>query len=130
MTTLQPPRVSAADRRGGAGAMLRAAARIARADLLGRPVQTGLTALAIFAAATALVVTLALRAGLDDSFAAAQKATKGSDVSAYGAGDLSDLRQIPGVVAAEAHPVAQTSATLKGTPVTIGLEQLPAADAP
>ena len=60
----------AAPRADAAGQRLRAAARVARADLAGRPVQTGLTALAIFAAATALVVTLALRNGLDDPFAA------------------------------------------------------------
>ena len=46
--------------------MRTAAFRLARADLLGRPGQTALTAFAIFAAATALVVTLALRAGLDE----------------------------------------------------------------
>src|SRR4051795_13711219 len=86
---------------GGAGATLRAGARIARADLLGRPVQTGLTALAIFAAATALFVTLALRGGLDDPFAAAQDATRGAHVSAYGKGDLSGLSTLPGVVAAD-----------------------------
>ena len=54
--------------------------RVARADLAGRPVQTALTALAIFAAATALVVTLALRSGLDDPFAKAQDATRGAHV--------------------------------------------------
>src|SRR5689334_25127796 len=107
-----------------------AARRIARADLLGRPVQTGLTALAIFAAATALVVTLALRAGLDDPFEAAQQAPRGSHVSAYGTGDLSDLETLPGVVAADSRPVGRESATLAGAPVTIGLEALPAADAP
>ena len=40
-----------------------------RGSLLARPGQTILTAVAIFAAATALVVTLSLRAGLDDPFA-------------------------------------------------------------
>jgi putative ABC transport system permease protein len=106
-----------------------AAARIARADLLGRPVQTGLTALAIFAAATALVVTLALRSGLDDPFEAAQRATKGADVSAYGPGDLSDLASLPGVVAADSRPVAHESTTLAGTPVTLGVEAMPSAGA-
>src|SRR4051812_31004375 len=108
MTTPEPPRAAGPDEiaRGAAGAggaagasaFLRAAARIARADLLGRPVQTGLTALAIFAAATALVVTLALRSGLDDPFDAAQDATKGAHVAAYGEGDLSDLTTLPGVI--------------------------------
>ena len=64
----------------GRGGVLRAAARVARADLAGRPVQTALTALAIFVAATALVVTLALRSGLDDPFAQAQDATRGAHV--------------------------------------------------
>ena len=61
-----------------------AALRVARADLAGRPMQTGLTGLAIFAAATALVVTLAMRSGLDDPFAAAQRATNGSHVAVFG----------------------------------------------
>jgi putative ABC transport system permease protein len=133
MTTPQQPRVAAADDnagRTGRRATLRAAARIARADLLGRPVQTGLTGLAIFAAATALVVTLALRNGLDDPFEAAQRATAGAHVSAFGEGDLSDLATLPGVVAVDSRAVARDRATLAGTPVTIGLEQLPAADAP
>ena len=63
------PGAGAGGRRAGA---LRAAARLARADLFSRPGQTALTAVAIFAAATALVVTLALRAGLDDPFADAR----------------------------------------------------------
>src|SRR5689334_20038385 len=135
MTTPHERHAGAADEnaggaRGGRRATLRAAARIARADLLGRPVQTGLTALAIFAAATALVVTLALRGGLDDPFEAAQRATEGAHVSAFGEGDLSDLATLPGVVAADSRTVARDSATLAGTPVTIGLERLPAADAP
>ena len=54
--------------------MRAAAFRLARADLFARPGQTALTAFAIFAAATALVVTLALRAGLDEPFADAMDA--------------------------------------------------------
>src|SRR6187455_3105808 len=103
-------------------ATLRAAARVARADLAGRPVQTGLTALAIFAAATALVVTLALRQGLDDPFDAAQAATRGAHVSAYGDGDLSDLASLPGVAASDVRAVKRAVTTLGGTPVALGLE--------
>src|SRR5688572_7954695 len=106
-----------------------AARRIARADLLGRPVQTGLTALAIFAAATALVVTLALRQGLDDPFKAAQEATKGPHISAYGQGDLSDLEDLPGVIAADARPRADERTTLAGSTIALGVEALPAAQA-
>ncbi len=62
--------------------------RLARADLLARPGQTILTAVAIFAAATALVVTLALRAGLDDPFADAMAETRGAHLAVHG--DLSD----------------------------------------
>jgi putative ABC transport system permease protein len=108
---------------------LTAARRIARADLLGRPVQTGLTALAIFAAATALVVTLAMRSGLDDPFEAAQEATRGAHVSAYGAGDLSDLTTLPGVIAGDTRATRREQAMLSGQATQVGIEQLPAADA-
>ena len=120
------------------GGIVRAGVRIARADLAGRPVQTALTALAIFAAATALVVTLALRSGLDDPFAAAQEATKGSHVAVYGDGDLAPLAQLPGVVADDLRPRlnvlttfpgAPGSETLRGGAINVGLEALPAADA-
>ncbi len=122
----------------GRGGIVRAGVRIARADLAGRPVQTALTALAIFAAATALVVTLALRSGLDDPFAAAQEATKGSHVAVYGDGDLAPLAQLPGVVADDLRPRlnvlttfpgAPGSETLRGGTIDVGLEALPAADA-
>ncbi len=107
-----------------------AARRIARADLLGRPVQTGLTALAIFAAATALVVTLALRSGLDDPFQAAQDATRGAHVSAFGEGDLSDLTTLPGVAAGDTRTSQREQVTLNGAGTTLALETLPAPTAP
>lgn len=106
--------------------------RLARADLLARPGQTVLTAVAIFAAATALVVTLALRAGLDDPFAHAQAETRGAHMAVYG--DLSDadvatLTALPGVVAADARARDHEQATLDDTTVEVGLEALPAVDA-
>jgi putative ABC transport system permease protein len=104
---------------------LAAARRIARADLAGRPVQTALTALAIFAAATALVVTLTLRSGLDDPFAAAQQATKGSHVTIYGDGDLSSLTRLPGVVASDERPRVDALTTLTGSAVNLGVEAMP-----
>ncbi len=106
-----------------------AAVRVARADLAARPGQTALTALAVFAAATALVVTLALRAGLDDPFAAAQRATRGADVAVYGRGDLPALAKLPGVVAAQSRPVVSATAPLGRSSVAVGLEALPAPDA-
>ena len=116
------PRAAAASRSG----LLRAAARVARADLAGRPVQTALTALAIFAAATALVVTLALRSGLDDPFAAAQDATRGAHVTVYGDGDLRPLAKLPGVVAAQQRPRVDAFTPVAGAEVNVGVEALPA----
>lgn len=111
--------------RGRRGGTLRAAARVARADLAGRPVQTALTALAIFAAATALMVTLALRNGLDDPFAAAQDATRGAHVTVYGEGDLAALAALPGVAAADERPRVDARTTLAGRAVIVGVEAVP-----
>src|SRR3954469_4242545 len=113
--------------------MWTAALRLARADLLARPGQTALTAFAIFAAATALVVTLALRAGLDDPFADALNDTRGAHVAVHG--DLKDaevarLTQLPGVVASDTRPANRALTPLAGQAVEVGLERLPAADAP
>src|SRR4051794_19718435 len=102
-----------------------AALRVARADLAGRPVQTALTALAIFAAATALVVTLALRSGLDDPFAAAQDATRGAHVTVSGDGDLQPLTRLPGVVAAQERPRVDALTQIFGSAVNVGLEAMP-----
>jgi putative ABC transport system permease protein len=121
-----------AGREGGWGREpLRAAVRVGRADLLARPGQTALTAVAIFAAATALVVTLALRAGLDDPFAAAKRSTRGADVAVFAHGaDLDALARLSGVAAAQSRPFADGFATLQGRSVAVGLEGLPSADAP
>ena len=109
-----------------------AARRIARADLLGRPVQTGLTALAIFAAATALVVTLGLRQGLDDPFAQAQDATRGAHVG-ISRGTLDDaavarITRRPGVVASDVRPEAFGTITLPDGAADVRLQGLPSAD--
>lgn len=108
--------------------MRAAALRLIRADLTARPGQTILTAVAIFAAATALVVTLSLRAGLDDPFADALEQTRGAHVAVYG--DLTDaqistLAHLAGVTAAEARTRARVGAPLNGANVEIGLETLP-----
>ena len=108
--------------------MLAAALRLARADLFARPGQTALTAFAIFAAATALVVTLALRAGLDEPFADAMEQTNGAHVSVYGEltdADVDTLANLPGVAAAESKPRANVRAPLPGGSVDVGLEALP-----
>ncbi len=109
--------------------MLRAAARIMRADLAARPAQTALTALAVFAATAALVVTLALRAGLDDPFAEAKAATRGSDVAVERGRDVAALAKLPGVVAADIRPVAHGAAPVGESSVDIALEGLPAPSA-
>src|SRR3954454_13503243 len=111
--------------------MRAAALRLIRADLTARPGQTILTAVAIFAAATALVVTLSLRAGLDDPFQDALDQTRGAHVAVYG--DLSDaeiakLAALPGVAATDARTRAQATAPLRGAGVEVGLETLPGPD--
>src|SRR3954449_7225789 len=109
--------------------MRTSALRLARADLLGRPGQTVLTAVAVFAAATALVVTLALRSGLDDPFARAKRDTRGSDVAVFG--DLSDadvatLAHLPGVVDVDVRVRRRAVTPLARASVEVGLEGLPA----
>jgi putative ABC transport system permease protein len=115
-------------------ATLRAAARVARADLAGRPVQTALTALAIFAAATALVVTLAMRSGLDDPFAKAQDATRGAHVGISRASlddaQIAALTRKPGVVASDARPEAFGTTALRGVTLDLRLQGLPRPAAP
>ena len=104
--------------------MRAAAFRLARADLLGRPGQTALTAFAIFAAATALVVTLALRAGLDEPFADAMEQTNGAHVAVYGEltdAEVATLANLPGVAAAESEPRANVArAAAPAAPSTSG----------
>src|SRR4051794_5951815 len=107
--------------------MIAAAARVARADLAGRPRQTLLTAVAVFAASAALVVTLALRAGIDDPFAAAKAATHGSDVSIEGylpAAQPAAAGRLPGVSAAGSRPFVNVQTPLHGASVGVGLEGL------
>ena len=114
--------------------MRAAALRLARADLLARPGQTVLTAVAIFAAATALVVTLALRAGLDDPFADAHGRRRAAPTSRV-YGELSDAdvaaldracRASPRPTPARARARARRSTARD---VEVGLEALPAANA-
>lgn len=107
---------------------LRAAVRIVRADLLSRPGQTALTAVAIFAAATALVVTLALRAGLDAPFEDAMDTTRGAHAAVYG--DLTDrevaaLTALPGVVASDVRVRENATVALGGQATEVGVETLP-----
>src|ERR1700755_3513295 len=108
--------------------MRTAAFRLARADLTGRARQTGLTAFGVLAAASAPVVPLALRAGLDDPFQDAQRATRGSDVAVYGdfsAADVATLTALPGVVASDVRERVRTTSPLDGKAVEVGLERLP-----
>jgi putative ABC transport system permease protein len=122
------------DARGRRRGVLAAALRVARADLLARKGQTALTALAIFAAATALVVTFALRAGIDDPFADAQHATRGADVGItrgdLSAGQVATLTNRPDVAASDTRPTAFATTQLARGPVDLRVEGLPAPDAP
>src|SRR3954465_7928195 len=110
------------------------ALRIARADLLARRGQTALTALAIFAAATALVVTLALRAGIDDPFADAKHATRGADVGivrdALTPDQIAKLTRRPDVTASDTRPAAFATTPLARGPVELRVEGFPAPTAP
>ena len=80
------------------------------------------------------MVTLALRAGIDDPFADAQRATRGADVgiarAALSAEQVRRLTERPGVSASDARPAVFASAPLAGGPVDVRLEGLPTPDAP
>src|SRR5687768_7904781 len=106
-----------------------AAWRVARADLTARPLQTALTAAAIFVAATALVVTLALRSGLDDPFAQAQEATRGAHVGisspTLDAAQIERLSTAPGVIASDERPETFGTTTLRGGTIDIRVQGLP-----
>jgi putative ABC transport system permease protein len=105
--------------------MTAAALRVARADLTGRRGQTLLTALAVFAAAAALFVTLTLRSGIDDPFAAAKAATHGSDLTITGnlsSAQLRDVARMPGVAQAQTRPFVPAVTPLGGESVTVALE--------
>jgi putative ABC transport system permease protein len=112
--------------------MRAAALRLIKADLTARPGQTVLTAVAIFAAATALVVTLSLRAGLDDPFQAALDQTRGAHVAVFGEltdEELATLIHLPGVEQAEVRTRTRTTTKINGANAEVGLETLPRPDA-
>ena len=67
--------------------MLRVTGRLIRADLAQRPLQSVLTGLVVAIAAGALLVTLHLRAVLDEPFDDLMRATNGAHVSVVGAPD-------------------------------------------
>jgi putative ABC transport system permease protein len=106
-----------------------AAWRVARADLTARPLQTALTAAAIFVAATALVVTLALRSGLDDPFAQAQEATRGAHVGisspTLDQPQIERLTTAPGVIASDERPETFGTTTLRGGTIDVRVQGLP-----
>ena len=64
--------------------MLRAAGRLIRADLAQRPLQAALTGLVVAIAAGALLVTMHLRAVLDEPFDDLMRATNGAHVTVTG----------------------------------------------
>ena len=94
--------------------MLRATGRLIRADLAQRPFQAVLTGLVIAIAAAALLVTLHLRAVLDQPFDALMRATNGAHVTLTGpAAEIRRAAARPGVAAAsEIEPLVRVTAGL------------------
>jgi len=83
--------------------MLRAAARIIRADFASRPLQAVLTGLVIAIAAGTLLATMYMRASLDEPYDHLRRATNAAD--AFGVGHRDDvvaLSRMPGVAGSEA----------------------------
>jgi putative ABC transport system permease protein len=96
--------------------VLRATARLVRADLAQRPLQSILTGLVVAIAAGALLVTLHLRAVLDEPFDDLMRATNGAHVSIIGTPDA--------VARAAARPeVAQADETRRAVQVEAALAQ-------
>ena len=84
-------------------AMLRAAARIIRADFGARPLQAILTGVVIAIAAGTLLVTMYMRASLDEPYDQLRAATNAADAFALGhREDVVALSRLPGVASAEA----------------------------
>ena len=89
--------------------MLRAAGRLIRADLRQRPFQAALTGLVIAIAACALLVTLHLRAVMEEPFDDLMRATNGAHVDVMGppaavaeAAALPEVAEAGGAAAARA----------------------------
>jgi putative ABC transport system permease protein len=94
--------------------VLRATARLIRADLAQRPLQSVLTGLVVAIAAGALLVTLHLRAVLDEPFDDLMRATDGAHVSVVGSPEA--------VARAAARPeVAQAGEPRREVLVDVGL---------
>jgi putative ABC transport system permease protein len=83
--------------------MLRAAVRVIRADLAARPLQAVLTGVVIAIAAGTLLVTMYMRASLDEPYDQLRRATNASDAFALGQrDDIAGFSRLPGVASAEA----------------------------
>jgi putative ABC transport system permease protein len=96
--------------------VLRATGRLVRADLAQRPLQSVLTGLVVAIAAGALLVTLHLRAVLDEPFDDLMRATNGAHVSVIGAPDA--------VARAAVRPeVAQAGDARRAVQVEVALAQ-------
>jgi putative ABC transport system permease protein len=93
--------------------MLRAAARVIRADLATRPLHAVLTGLVIAIAAGTLLVTLYMRASLDAPYDDLRRATNAAD--AFAVGQRDDVRRVanlPGVARSDP-PRALLGVTLR-----------------
>jgi putative ABC transport system permease protein len=78
--------------------MLRAAVRVIRADFATRPLQAVLTGFVIAIAAGTLLVTMYMRASLDEPYDQLRAATHAADAYAIGQrGDVAELSRMPGV---------------------------------
>jgi putative ABC transport system permease protein len=101
--------------------MLRAAGRLIRADLSQRPVQAALTGLVIAIAAAALLVTLYLRAVLDEPFGDLMRETNGAHVTVFGPREeVAAAAGAPEVVAASGPTRLVPVAPERGPRVVLG----------
>src|SRR5215218_1151160 len=115
--------------------MLRASGRLIRADLAQRPLQAALTGLVIAIAAAALLVTLHLRAVLDEPFDDLMRATHGAHLEITGSQEaVARAATLPEAAeAGEPRRLVRVEAGLspvRGRVVLQGLPERPVVDRP
>jgi putative ABC transport system permease protein len=108
--------------------VLRATGRLVRADLAQRPLQSVLTGLVVAIAAGALLVTLHLRAVLDEPFDDLMRATNGAHVSVVGSPDAVARAAARPEVAAAGEPrrEVQVAVALAQERAKLVMSELPA----
>jgi putative ABC transport system permease protein len=115
--------------------MLRAAGRLIRADLAQRPLQAALTGLVIAIATASLLVTLHVRAVLDEPFDDLMRVTNGAHLVVTGPPEaVARAAALPGVAeAGEPRPLVRVTAGLsaaRGRLMLGGLPERPVVDRP